>query len=348
MADNYQSASLFPQYEYVQPTNTAPYDNQLGERCSVLDTDISAGLATINSDTIRRTVLVKNGSGGTLSPGAALNWVTGFWGIQVQNCPVGSAIRCFVPSYVRGSISTTIPNGAYFYAVTEGYMSPLSDGSAIAVDQAIGVVGTAGRVGVNYGIGGGEVFSQMVASTVLTNTTVATKYDQNYTFPANSLRAGDTIRITGEISIPSGNSTNTLQTDLLIGATTVATLTAFDPTDAGGDIITVYAELEVRTIGASGTIVGFVVFTKNVNGTMTTFTKQLASTAIDTTAAQQVALQGTWSVANAGNQSRQDMFNVARMNATGVGLGGVGGGTAIAAAAGGSQVQFRAAIRCTW
>ena len=346
MADNQQSASLFPQYEFVQPTNTAPYDNQLGEKCTVLDVDISSGLATINSDTMRRTVLVKNASGGNLSPGTALNWVSGQWGTGVQACPAGSAVRCFVPSYVRGSTSTVIPNNAYFYAVYEGYMSVLSDGTAIAVNDALVVGGTSGQVRTDYGLGGGEVFSQTVASTVLTNTVTATKYDQNYTFPVNSLKAGDTIRITGEISILLANATNTLQTDLLIGSTTVATLTAFDPTDAGGDIITVYAELEIRTAGASGTIVGFVNFTKNVNGTMTTFTKQLASTAIDTTAVQQVALQGTWSVANGNNQSRQDMLNISRLNTTGV--ANRAAGVCIVAAAGGSSVQFRAAVKCLW
>ena len=229
-------------------------------------------------------------------------------------------------------------------------MSPLSDGTAIAVNDSLIIGSASGKFATNYGLGGGERFSAIVPSTVLTNTAVATKYDQNYTFPANSIRAGDTIRLDGEISIPSGNSTNTLLTEIMLGTQVIATLTAFDPTDGGGDIIAFECDITIRTAGASGTMVAWGKFTKNVNGTTTSAEFQLpvggvGTTAIDTTVAQQAAIRGTWSVANAANQSRLDTFNIKSLNTNGIGLTA---GTCRVAAAGGSPVLFRANVNCQW
>ena len=71
-------------------------------------------------------------------------------------------------------------------------------------------------------------------------------------------------------------------------------------------------ELIVRTVGASGTVVGFGTG-KSVpaaEGTATYKDDILASTTIDTTAVQQVAVSATWSVASSSNSVRLDFLTV--------------------------------------
>ena len=348
MADKPVSVMLFGQHSSVVGSTAAQvtaYQASCGGKLDAPDIDftIASGI-TSNTQNPRRLALVQNGSGGTIACGQALEWVSGQWGVQVQPCVAGHPIRCFAPASINGASSNTIANLAFFYAVFSGYTSVLSDGTAIAVNDGLVVGGTTGDVRTDFGIGGGEVFSAIVASTVLTNTTVATKYDQNYTFPVRSLHAGDTIRMTGEISIPSGNSTDTLATDIMLGTQVIVTLAAFDPTNGGGDIIDFTCNIEIRTDGASGTMVAWGQFEKNVNGTTTVVEWQLASTAIDTTAVQQAAIRGTWSVASASDQSRLDAFNIVRINTTAPNVHAVG--SAMAVAASGSPVLFRASVLC--
>ncbi len=330
---------------YTDSTHMAPYVALCGKQFTGPDVDYGTGSPVTNTPWQRTYVFVQNLSGGTLSPGVALNFVTAQWRKGVQTCPANSAIRCYAPAYVNGNQTNTIPNNAFFLAVKEGPATFISDGSPIAENDNLVVGSVSGELRTSYGLGGGEVFSAVVPSTVLTNTVVATKYDQNYTFPISSLKAGDTIRVVGEISIPSGNSTNTLATDLMLGSQVISTLAAFDPTDAGGDTIQVSADIEIRTAGASGTMFATGQWIKNVNGTPTVVPFTLASTAIDTTAVQQLALRGTWSVASTSNQSRQDVLNIQRLNTT---AAGVVGGIAMAAAAGGSAAFFRGSANCQW
>lgn len=338
------SAAELPFGDYSTDASWAPL---VGQTTIFDDIDPTTGAISKNSQYQRECVLVKNNSGSAIAASASLNFNTGTsdWGANVQTCPAGATIRLFAPPTVKGSASTTIPNNAYFWAIKKGATSVNSDGSAILLNDGLVQSATAGQVKTDYGVAGGEVFASAVASTVLTNTVTATKYDQNYTFPANSLNAGDHIRITGEISIPSGNSTDTLTTDLMLGSQVINTLAAFDPTNGGGDIIAFVADIEIRTAGASGTMVATVTWTKNVNGTTTVAEAQLASTAIDTTATQQVALRGTWSVANAADQSRLDMLNIAKLSTQ---KSHSRFGAAMAAAAGGSSVAFRAYVNCDW
>lgn len=330
---------------YTDSAHMAPYVTLCGQLYTGNDVDYPVGPPVTNTVWQRTYIFLQNTSGSPISPGVAINFVASTFGVQGQVCPTNGAIRAYAPGWVNGNQTNTIPNNAFFLAVVEGPTTMISDGSAIALGDGLVVGGTAGQMRTNYGLGGGEVFAQTVPSTVLTNTSVATKYDQNYTFPARSLHAGDTIRVTGEISIPSGNSTDTLTTDIMLGTQVVGTQTAFDPTNGGGDIINWFCEIEIRTDGASGTMVANGWFSKNVSGTTTVQTFQLASTAIDTTAVQQLAIRGTWSAISASDQSRLDELNIARLNTTGV---GITGGTAMAAVSGGSATFFRGMAKKQW
>lgn len=337
-------AVMADQSNYV-PVGTNPiaaYTALLGQYAEFADVDVIAGVITTNTEFLRTSVLVYNGSGVDILPGMALNWVTGFWGTQVQACPIGQVIRCYAPSYNNGNTTNVFPSGSFFYAVKAGPMAPLSDGTAIAINDGLVVGAVAGKVKTNYGIGGGEVYSSVAASTAVTATTVPTKFDQNYTFPANSLQAGTTIRIIEEAIVTAANSTDTLTLDLMIGATVVATTGAIDVVT--NDVFEFVSEIEVRTAGASGTIVATTIV-NTATGSATFKPIALASTAIDTTATQQVAVRATWSTNNAGNSVRQDVLNISRFTASGAISSS---GIATAAAALGSAVQFRAMVNCQW
>jgi hypothetical protein len=158
---------------------------------------------------------------------------------------------------------------------------------------------------------GGRLFEAVVASTVITNTVTETAFDNsNFTLDANLLKVGDQIEIEGSINFPSTNATDTATVKVYIGSTVIATSAVVDV--ANGDTCEFRASLTIRTIGAGGTVVaeGFIVL--GVPGTAVPKYFTLASTAIDTTATQLIKDTITWSVANAGNQARQDTFRVRR------------------------------------
>lgn len=155
------------------------------------------------------------------------------------------------------------------------------------------------------------LFAAVVASTAVTNTTVETAFDQSVTLAANALRAGDVIRIIAQGIATATNSTDTLTVKLYIGGTVIVATAALDV--ANNDLFTVSCDLVVRTDGAGGTIVAFGSSFIGTPGTASSKPYALASTAIDTTAAQLIKATATWSVANAGDSCRLDVLNVERI-----------------------------------
>lgn len=141
-------------------------------------------------------------------------------------------------------------------------------------------------------------------STTLTSwTTLVAFSNGTVSIPANSLKAGDVIRVYARVSMPSGNSTNTIVITLKLGSTTVIATAATDITDGGGDSVLLDFNLTFRTVGASGTVVGSGFIDYNLNGTTTHKEGELVSTAVDTTAALSLTINGTASVSSASNQA---------------------------------------------
>jgi hypothetical protein len=151
------------------------------------------------------------------------------------------------------------------------------------------------------------------ANAAISNTTTETAFDTSYTFPKNSLAAGQVIKIKWQGIATSTNSTDTLAIKVYIGGITGTLLFTHAATDvANNNVFMGEYELIVRTVGASGTVVGFGTG-KSVpaaEGTATYKDDILASTTIDTTAVQQVAVSATWSVASASNSVRLDFLTV--------------------------------------
>jgi hypothetical protein len=165
----------------------------------------------------------------------------------------------------------------------------------------------------NQGVAPVVVYTNEAASAAHTNTTTEAMFDKNYTIPANTLEPGQLIRIRYQGIATATNSTDTLTLVLRIGGLTGTALFTHAAQDvANNDVFSGEFELIIRTIGASGTMVG-VGTGKSIaaaEGTVTYKDDILASTTIDTTVAQQIGVTADWSVANAGNSCRLDFLRI--------------------------------------
>lgn len=153
-----------------------------------------------------------------------------------------------------------------------------------------------------------QLYESVAAGSSVTNTNTITAFTPNYTLAAAALKAGDVIRIHAAVSAPTTNSTDTLTITIKIGTTVIVATGAVDV--ANGDEGVIDAILTVRTIGAAGTIIGNGNWTLGVPGTATTRAFTLASTAIDTTATQQIQVFATWSATSAGDIATLDELEI--------------------------------------
>jgi hypothetical protein len=208
--------------------------------------------------------------------------------------------------------NAAIANNADVYAAAGGKVAPTG---FIKIGKNVGGAATADgdqiEVIPDQGLGANFNSVAVAASTALTNTTAETVFSNGtVTFPANSLKAGDVIRVRAQAIATATNSTDTLNLKLYIGATLIAQTGALDVVN--NDIGMFDVELVIRTAGATGTFVaeGFAYI--GTPGTANFKPVFLGSTTIDTTAAQAITLSGTWSVANAGDSCRLDVMNVSK------------------------------------
>lgn len=164
--------------------------------------------------------------------------------------------------------------------------------------------------GVTYD---GVLYSNTAASTAISNTTTETAFSTKATLLANSLAPGSLIRIRYQGIATSTNATDTLAVKLYIGGLAGTALISHAATDvANNDVFQGEFEVLIRTIGPSGTMVGTGTY-KSVPaaaGTATYKDAIIASTAIDTTAAQDIVVSATWSAASASDSVRLDFLRV--------------------------------------
>lgn len=165
----------------------------------------------------------------------------------------------------------------------------------------------------NRGIALAVPYVAGAASAAVTNTVTETLFDKNYTFPANTLEPEMVIKLKWQGIATATNATDTLAIRVRIGGLAGTLLFTHAATDvANNDVFSGEYELVIRTIGVTGTVVGFGTgkAVAAAEGTATYKDDILASTTIDTTAAQLVGVTAQWSVANAGNSCRLDFFKV--------------------------------------
>lgn len=162
---------------------------------------------------------------------------------------------------------------------------------------------------------GQNLYTSVAASAAVENTVTETAFDKTYTFPANTLKVGDIIRIRGQAIATSTNSTDTLTVRVKIGSTTIVATAALDV--ANNDVVVFDVSLVIRTIGASGTLVGYGTVTIGPPASATMKPFALASTTVDTTATQLISVTAQWSVAHASNSVRLDNLNISEETAVG-------------------------------
>ena len=336
----YGQAAEIAQWDWQ---NSAAMAQLLQERTAFDDIDLLPGQITKNSPQQRTAVLVVNNDVAAIPAGAALNFVAGQWGYGVQQCPVGAVIRGFAPGVIRGSSSNTIPIGGYFWMIKEGPCLVLTDGTSLSALDSIGVFGTAGQVHTYYGQNS-NVY-EAAASSVVTNTTAATAFPApaQYTIPANSLQAGDVLRlkIFGTIAV---TATPTLTLVLAIGATTIQTTGAVS--NSNNDTFMFDVDIVIRTIGATGTVIADGIYIDGVPGTATAKEITLASTAINTTATQLLSLTATWSAASASNIATVTDFEVTKLDTANP--GSASGINILAVTGSGTAALARAQVNCPW
>jgi hypothetical protein len=159
-------------------------------------------------------------------------------------------------------------------------------------------------------------------STALSNFTSQRAFDTYATIPANTLEVGSVIRIRYQGIQTAVNGTDTIQPILNIGSTLAAStlavtggtalLTATATTGAANLIFHGEYELQVRTVGSSGTMVGVGVYKKvpAAEATYSAVDDILASTTIDTTVDQIVCVGLVYGAASSSNSCRLDFFRV--------------------------------------
>ena len=153
---------------------------------------------------------------------------------------------------------------------------------------------------------GGQIYN--IQDALVQNTTVATSFG-GVVLPAGALTVGTLIRVTAIGSITNQNSTDTFGVKLRLGSTDLVTITARDPATA--DVFHIQADILVRVAGASGSLrtIGHSLFTAPASyGTNEVVS--LTGTSVDTTVANTLFVEGTWSVANANNIARLDVLSI--------------------------------------
>ena len=134
----------------------------------------------------------------------------------------------------------------------------------------------------NVGLSG-VVYASTAASTAITGTTeTETAFDTSYTFAANTIKAGMTIRIQGQgiCTATTGSETHTIAVKL--GSVTLLFKAAIDP--ANNDIWWFDVTVSVRTVGAGGTVVACGMIALGASDTAAPVLQNTASSTLDTTA----------------------------------------------------------------
>lgn len=160
--------------------------------------------------------------------------------------------------------------------------------------------------------GGEDLYVSSGPSTsIVAAVTTIEPYDKTYSFPANSLKVGDVIKVHAVCkAVQATNSSNTLTFTLKLGSVTIIATAAVDA--GAGDVAVIDAMIVVTAIGASGSITASGTISFGASGTATQSPFYTAAQTIDTTAANVLTLNQTASAANAANEGRLEMLTVAR------------------------------------
>jgi len=263
------------------------------------------------------------GSGGGASPGSAGD--------------IDIYANAGVPSFsaLRGSLCLNTTAGTLYEntsaAAAGATWTPVNEAGAALTTQgdllsrnATGLVrigaGTAGQLLTANGAGteptwqagGGAVtplFTAVVSSTVVANTTTRTVFDQTYTLPVNSLAVGDVLQFIG--SGTTAAVTAAFSFDVSFGGTALAATADAVVSNNGWSVV---AEVTVRAIGAAGTAQ----LAAGLTGGPIANTlggRSVVTTGIDTTATNVLGVAVTMDTAGAGITAGLSTLTIRKINA---------------------------------
>lgn len=212
-------------------------------------------------------------------------------------------------------------NGQVIAASTINGTDIAASGDIVAVAGSFtGNVAVDGRITTadavasgDYRVVGGRVYSAVSAADNLLASAGAgahVDFAQTYSIPANTLKANSILKIKGSVAVSNADGTDTLELKLYIGATTLMTITAFDPS-AVTDFANFDFDLVARAApGAAASCVGMGKWVTSDNGTLIHGAAILAATNLATNGALVVKASAKWSSTTASTNARLEMFNV--------------------------------------
>lgn len=168
-----------------------------------------------------------------------------------------------------------------------------------------------GTLIINPGV---DVYEITAPSSPNSNSTATLTFSNgSYTIPANTLVAGDVLRISGQATVTAQNSTNTHTVVVSIGSDSLASTGAVQM--AAADTAKFDISVTLRTVGASGTIYP----TGSIFAGSSTITQGTIgpSASLDTTVAEPIKVTSAASAASTGNSIRLDVFQIDLIHQTG-------------------------------
>lgn len=223
--------------------------------------------------------------------------------VKVGGLRISDAESASSTAYVELLTGTGVPSGGYGRdaSATLFYLRQDAPTRAHAIYESI-------DGGTTWKAKGGVLYASTAASTAITGATeTETVFDTNYTLPADSCAAGTVYRIRGQGIHTATTGAETHSILVKFGSVTLVTKATIDP--ANNEIFHFECLVVIRTIGASGTLVGSGTLGVGASGTGTTAINYLGSTAIDTTVANLIgAFIDRQTTATDGDSARLDVL----------------------------------------
>ena len=179
---------------------------------------------------------------------------------------------------------------------------------ASTLTGAVGIAGAlaaTGRITTTDGVASGTAkVVGGVASNAILNTddllasagaSAHVDHAQTYSIPASTLKAGSLVKIKYMVQANQVDGTDTLETKLYLGGTTLMTTTAFDPSAVTDYVIGEFTLVARAAPGAAAAVTGFGRWTTSDNGSLIHGTAILAPTNHATNGALVIKVSSKWS-----------------------------------------------------
>lgn len=131
------------------------------------------------------------------------------------------------------------------------------------------------------------------------------------TVDGTTLRAGDVLRVKGQVKVADVNATDTLDVKLLMGTEAIFSTGDLSVTDdAGNDVINFEVDITINVIGATGKIAAFGSYDTLLNATYDRKTIDMTEATEDISGDVVIKVQGDWSAEHEDNEAYLKHLNI--------------------------------------